>query len=207
MLFIVTISDDLARRQKKTAARPRSYPQRLPLHSTPPPSSTLIPRIGAKTKAKNTFANFVIPLAGLLTAVSTRLYDMGASTKKPHAQGHVGVAERVLNMCSSSPRQRNDEDSEEAPLLRKEASSSEHSSYSTSDSWKAKSQKAKLRWFVQSTMGVVGVLLVTMIIVTASLFFTGMNISIPLKHHYIAFIQLYNSRMPSILPSCSTIPR
>lgn len=121
---------------------------------------------------------------------------MGASTKKPHAQGHVGVAERVLNMCSSSPRQANDEDSEEAPLLRKEASSSEHSSYSTSDSWKAKSQKAKLRWFVQSTMGVVGVLLVTMIIVTASLFFTGMNVFIPFKHHCITLIQSFIQETP-----------
>ncbi|KAK6612031.1 Endothelin-converting enzyme 1-like protein 1 [Botrytis cinerea] len=97
---------------------------------------------------------------------------MGASTKKPHAQGHVGVAERVLNMCSSSPRQVSDEDSEEAPLLRKEASGSEHSSDSASDSWKAKSQKAKLRWFIHSTLGVVGVLLVTIVIITASLFFT-----------------------------------
>lgn len=96
---------------------------------------------------------------------------MGASTKKLQKQRQPSLAEQVLNMCASSSRHVDDEVSEEAPLLRKEANSSEDS-YSTSGSWKIKSQKAKWRWFAQNTFRVLGVLLATVMIVAACLFFT-----------------------------------
>ncbi|KAG4034700.1 hypothetical protein MFRU_002g00540 [Monilinia fructicola] len=105
---------------------------------------------------------------------------MGSSTRKLQEQGLPSVAERVLNMCASSSRHVDDEDSEEAPLLRKEATSSEHS-YSPANSWGIKDQKAKWRWFVQSTARVLGALLVTIMIVAACLFFT---VSLPEKENF-----------------------
>ncbi|KAI9648724.1 hypothetical protein NHQ30_003364 [Ciborinia camelliae] len=169
-----------SRSRRPRLSHPPTYtppPIALPPPPPPPPPPALIPRIRATTKAENTFANFVIPLAGLLTAVSTRLYDMGASTENLQKHGRPSVAERVLNMCASSSRRVDDEDSEEAPLLRKEANSSEDS-YSTSNSWTIKSKKTKWRWFVQNTARVLGALLVTIMIVSACLFFAGMDIPV-----------------------------
>ncbi|QSZ29633.1 hypothetical protein DSL72_004149 [Monilinia vaccinii-corymbosi] len=111
---------------------------------------------------------------------------MGASTKQLQKHGRSRVAGPVLTMGASSPShgdeavsEDSEEDSEEdsgdfeaAPLLRKEATGSEDSSCSPSNSWRIKNQQAKGRWCVGSTARVLGALLLTMMIVLTGLSFT-----------------------------------